>query len=992
MSLLNRKIGTLLLLVLFVSSSLMAVSPISQTQEPNSLAQSKDFGSTLAESEVNLSIPFVDNHYGSADGIIDPWEYSFKYTDPVSGVTAYFEHNGTVLYVGLEAMTSGWIGMAWQNYTGTFTTAGLNNSDVIVGYAPGETHPSDYWRVIPTDAVSVHYILTLRDGSVLQESDYPDLTSTEPVQDLSALQMYKDAIIGMRIGEVRHFVIPADKAYTDPSHELYGKDLIYEIKLLRIQRAGVTRTINPADQSDIVFSDEYGISTFQHSRDTSQSRILQADGSDNGTFTQLEYAILLNSTDIHDIPLFNSTSIQFPFVFMFGTNEELNDLPVQHTYWAKPAMVNLVPNAAPLMEVLSPEQDEVIEWVASLKLNATDTFVQTAVYKIDEADWVNLTYNFQSKLWEATADLSSYEEGMHTITFNASDPSGLYGSASVDIQLSPPSVPHLGMRVEVVRSFVTTPNYGSRVVDEYTITNNGSVPINYIDIFLPVSYSDNFLSMIASDPDNNPTRIVRMEDSNGMMHWRVFFSDSVGFQESYTFTTTMYMASLFWLTNGQEWEYRLEFLKYPLLQYVLRRAKFSLNFEEGGSLTTGEKAPDSDETNILPYTEREFSVSLRVYTNNIVADRKTTIMVDGWGWLRYKETVTLENTGEGALNTIGFTIPAYATDLVIYDEVGVLAQSQRSTATWSFNESSTLTVNLLADRFGQGLESGFKYRFQVEYVVQASSYEESVVNGNKLTPPMALLGDVLIRTHTIDIDLPASVSLVDASGTYRQIYGVFDTSLRYVAYNRTQRNPFTADVVYQVTLGAAARPIIFALIVGLIGLIYVARRKIELPEEIAGPKDEEGFDTSQTRQVGAPPELLSEFANLYSKKTSLNMDLEKLDAARRRGKVKKREYMIRERDIRKQLDEIDSSLPSLRDEMIRHGPRYRDLVAQLELQDERIEGAKAGLRQLLLRKKKQRISRAAFEKSRQDYLKTIQKATTATDRILLSIQEEAGEL
>ncbi len=67
-------------------------------------------------------------------------------------------------------------------------------------------------------------------------------------------------------------------------------------------------------------------------------------------------------------------------------------------------------------------------------------------------------------------------------------------------------------------------------------------------------------------------------------------------------------------------------------------------------------------------------------------------------------------------------------------------------------------------------------------------------------------------------------------------------------------------------------------------------------------------------------------------------------------------------------------------------------MAQLELQNEKIEGAKAGLRQLLLRKKKQRISRVAFEKSRQDYLKTIQKATSAIDRTLLTIQEEAGDL
>ena len=102
--------------------------------------------------------------------------------------------------------------------------------------------------------------------------------------------------------------------------------------------------------------------------------------------------------------------------------------------------------------------------------------------------------------------------------------------------------------------------------------------------------------------------------------------------------------------------------------------------------------------------------------------------------------------------------------------------------------------------------------------------------------------------------------------------------------------------------------------------------------------------------------------------------------------------MLREKDLKEQLDEIDSKLPGLKTEMIKNGPRYRDIVAQLELQDERIEGAKAGLRQLLLRKKKQRISRVAFEKSRQDYLKTIQNATSATDRILLSVQEEAGDI
>jgi hypothetical protein len=122
------------------------------------------------------------------------------------------------------------------------------------------------------------------------------------------------------------------------------------------------------------------------------------------------------------------------------------------------------------------------------------------------------------------------------------------------------------------------------------------------------------------------------------------------------------------------------------------------------------------------------------------------------------------------------------------------------------------------------------------------------------------------------------------------------------------------------------------------------------------------------------------------------MDIEKLESQLRRGKIKKREYLMRERDLKSQLAEIESQLPALKDELMSHGSKYRDIIAQLELQEEKIEGAKAGLKQLLLRKRKQRISRVAFERTREDHMKAIKRATTETDKILLSIQEEAGDI
>lgn len=980
-----------MLLALFLSSSLLAFNPASDAIESEYLAPSIDNSSFLAETMTNVSIPFVDKHYGSSDGIIDPTEYAYSYTDPVSGVKSYFEHNGTLLYVGLEAMTPGWIGIAWQNITSSFKSAGLNNSDVIVGYVPGQTH-TDMWRVQGTDGVTVHYKLSLRNGSMIQESDYPDITSTEPVQDLSALEMYKQAIIGMRIGEIRHFVIPADQAYNQKGHDLYGLDLIYEIELTRIYREGVERFVNPADDSNLVYSDEHGTNTFQHLPDADQSQILEAGGSDNGTVTQIEYAIFLNSTDTNDIALLQDSADKYPFVFMFGNTEGLYDLPVQHTYWAEPAMVEIIPNAPPTLTIVSPEADAILEWVADVRLNVSDDWVHEASYRVDDEPWMPLNYDFLTGYWRDSLDLSKYDEGPHVLTFNATDLSNATATAQINIEIDRPFLALLGMRIEVDRQFITTASYGSRVEDYYTVTNNGSAPINAIDVYLPEEYEIHFLSMEGIDESDETIRVVRFANTNGLLHWKLHFPEPVEFEETYTFQTTMYMHTLFWLSDPTEFEYQLRFIKYPVLPYVLSKASFTLGFEDEGSLIPNEELPDASTTNLAPFDETVFQVGLRLYTQNILVHRTTKVVVDAWGWLSYEETITLENTGGSAVSATHFVAPAYSKNIKIYDEVGILALSQSQVPS-EYNATKDISIYLASDRFGSiGFAQTYKYTFKITYVVQANEYETAVPGGVELEIPMGHMFDDLILKHTVDVVFPVSVSPVDATEGHRTLYGIFDTTYRYVSYNQTYRLPSSYTVVYNTSIGAAARPMLFSLIVGLIAAIYVSYRKVELPEEIVGARVEDDSDISQPRQVGAPSELLTEFANLYSRKTALNMDLEKLEAARRRGKVKKREYMIRERDLKEQIEEIDSKLPKVKDEMTRHGPRYRDLVSQLELQDEKIQGAKAGLRQLLLRKKKQRISRVAFEKSRQDYLKTIQKATSATDRILLSIQEEAGEL
>ena len=139
-------------MALFLTSSVLALVPSTGTWDSDNMAHDATQLSSVAESSNSLSIPFADRHYGAADGIIDPQEYAYNFEDPETGITAYMEHNGTTLFLGLEAPTSGWIGVGWQNYTDSFTTAGLNNSDLIYGYAPGTPYsaPRRWWRLVWT--------------------------------------------------------------------------------------------------------------------------------------------------------------------------------------------------------------------------------------------------------------------------------------------------------------------------------------------------------------------------------------------------------------------------------------------------------------------------------------------------------------------------------------------------------------------------------------------------------------------------------------------------------------------------------------------------------------------------------------------------------------------------------------------------------------------------------------------------------------------------
>ena len=380
-----------------------------------------------------LSIPYVDTHYGNADGIIDPTEYSFNYTDTMSNVTLHLEHDGSRLYIGLSANTTGRVGMCWKDSDDNFLD-NLNRSDILLGYAPGSPH-IDYPRARDTDIVEVHYVVTLRNGTVLEEGVFPTLEEETPLQDIPALIAYREQLYGMRVDEIRNFIVSAEDAFNNLGHPLYGLDLEYTVTLTAILRAGTLYNVSPAESSLIRYSDRYGISSDQHMEDMNQDRILSTNASDDTTKTQVEYVINMNSQDSDDISIADSFDIEYPFILMQSSSEYFTSTTYLHTNWSNPLLLKFLPNSPPEIEITNPLNLDSLEDPFRLELDITDnTLVRTAELMIDTSSWIMMDYNSSQELWVIDINTTTYNLGLHMFRFRATDASEIVTMDEVQVQ------------------------------------------------------------------------------------------------------------------------------------------------------------------------------------------------------------------------------------------------------------------------------------------------------------------------------------------------------------------------------------------------------------------------------------------------------------------------------------------------------------------------------------------------------------------------------
>ncbi len=320
------------------------------------------------------------------------------------------------------------------------------------------------------------------------------------------------------------------------------------------------------------------------------------------------------------------------------------------------------------------------------------------------------------------------------------------------------------------------------------------------------------------------------------------------------------------------------------------------------------------------------------------------------------------------LAQIEIKLPKGAFDVSEYDEFGSL----------SFT-NVTLTF---ATPFDEGEEARFLVRYQLPWKNHTSTESWSVF---RVSLTLFENVDWTIRKLTTTITLPEGATLTSSpvsAGLNSVQNSAFQSSLTFVFQNAT---PFQKEIATpfnfkygRVVFWESFRPTLWmGFLVMVIGAIVGAWR-VYRPPTAPVP----------TAIIRIRAEELRSFVDSYDEKRRYQREIESLEAQAKKGKIPRRLYKVRRVSAENRLTSLSRDLSALTEKIHRAGPRYADLMRQLEVAETELQGVEADISRTEVRYRRGEISAAAYHKLLEDSYRRRDRSKTTIDGVLLRLREE----
>jgi hypothetical protein len=331
----------------------------------------------------------------------------------------------------------------------------------------------------------------------------------------------------------------------------------------------------------------------------------------------------------------------------------------------------------------------------------------------------------------------------------------------------------------------------------------------------------------------------------------------------------------------------------------------------------------------------------------------------------------------GELSEINLKLLEGAYSVSAYDEFGLVQEN--NLATQQVNDYTNTTLTFAApheekDEIHFSLHYKLRWKNHVilagfgEFHVSLSLFEIPDGAVRKLTAVVVLPEGAVLSSSAI---VPNQDSLQNTA---------FSTSFTFAFENATPFHDTAFSFAYQRPIfWESFRPTVwmgtFVFAVGaLIGAWHIYRPPLAAP--------------LPTAVTSIRAEDLRSFVSNYDEKRRLLKDIESLEVAARKGKIPRRQYKVRKMTIDGRLSSLSRDLVALRDKLRMAGPKYGELMRQLEIAETELQGAEAEIGRAEVRYRRGDLSPQAYHNVLETAYRRRDRAQTTTDGVLLRLREE----
>lgn len=528
-----------------------------------------------------------------------------------------------------------------------------------------------------------------------------------------------------------------------------------------------------------------------------------------------------------------------------------------------------------------------------------------------------------------------------------------------------------------------------------------SVTLQNYTLGFPYSYKSN-LDYAFAYGNHDPSSKLKLEldaslGKTGFYGINVVFPQALTIEagSSYEFTIVYVFSNAIVRTaSGTTITYNASFPAYPSLTQNASRANVTIAFPTAFNFTaawfsqeginyTRTQADSWQYYNYLKTNLSEFSTQNGWFTFIQSAQSLGILDVKGitrniqmdFGQIRVTDYfAVVDHTDQ--LSYMKISLPGGASGISAYDEFGQISNTSLQVKPGDKITNVTLT-------FKAPYDVNEEVRFQVSYQLPWKNYATTLNwNSFQLSTPQLENINWTIRTFTIMVNLPEGATL-SASPSLQSLNtlqsGPFDTSIALNFQNVTPFNIPSLDFEYkQAVFWESFRPALWTSVIVLIIGAVIGAWTVYKPSAAPLP----------TAILRVRPEDLKKFVELYEERRHNQKEIESLESQARKGKIPRRLYKVRRTSIDNRLASLSRDLAGLRDKIRSAGPRYSDLMRQLEVAENELKGVEADVNRAEAGYRKGEMSAASYHELLEGSYRRRDRAQTTIDGVLLRLREE----